>query len=302
MADHKIYRFPNATVHYSPRHMGSGIILLDDGAEVAGLPDLLSEEVLKALGSYSHKIYAPTQGEIELLRSESTRATLSYVPKDAASELRELDEETYERLTPSFQIRYKRKFAEPVETRTPVEFELIAVPYELKGEFLTGKEFPTELHAKVTPVRRHERKRSSYGRYYGSDQIPAYLDWNLPLILSADEVLLVVDALGTSILQGVGYSATVNQRGVYSGGNLEVNFFAKPYEGATKKILDKKRNGGTYADQRGRMVRDLPTAVGKAEITSLHLSSWWESVEGNSLSDEAKLEALRSLTKHLWRV
>ena len=298
MADHTIYRFANATVIYSPRHMGK-MTLLEDGVAVAELPDLLSEEVLTALGSYSHKIYAPTQGELELVRSSWTQDTLSYIPKDENSELRELDEETYNRISPNFQLRYKRKLADRVETRTPLEYELVSSPYALKGEVLIGREFVSELHSKIVPLRARATRNDSY--YYNRDRLRASLQSNLPLSLTGGEIKVLIDGLGDEVARGKGYSASLHRYGYSEESDFNVTFYATPYEGAMKKVLDKKQNGQPYADRRGRMVRDLPRAVGQAKITSTDLASWWASVEGNRLSDDAKLEALRTLTNHLWR-
>jgi len=292
-----IYRFPNATVLFVPGNMRS-ITLLNNGVEVSEHPHALTTEIMEALGTYSYRAHFATEGELQLVSSSWSREVLSYIPKDRSSELKELDEESYEKISVNFKQFYERKLAEPVETRTELEYELVEVPYDLKGEILIGKEFASDLHAKVLPIRDREQRSN---RYYDRDRLRASISNNLPLDLTGAEVKKLVDALGNEVAGRTGYSASLRQYGYLGDGDFDVTFYEVPYQGAVKKVLDKKQNGQPYADRRGHMVRDMPKSVGQAKITSADLASWWASVEGNKLSDDAKLEALRTLTNHLWR-
>jgi len=291
-----IYRFPNATVLFAPGNLRS-IILLNDGVEVSEHSHALTTEIMEALGTYSYRAHFATEGKLQLVSSSWSREVLSYIPKDRSSELKELDEESYEKISENFKRFYERKLAEPVETRTELEYELVEVPYDLKGEILIGKEFASDLHAKALPIRDREQR----GSYYDRNRLRASISNNLPLDLTGAEIRKLVDALGNEVAGRNGYSASLRQYGYLGDGDFDVTFYEVPYQGAVKKVLDKKQNGQPYADRRGRMVRDMPKSVGQAKITATDLANWWASVEGNKLSDDAKLEALRTLTNHLWR-
>lgn len=294
----KIYRFPNATL-VNLDGIAKSMVLLEDSAAVPELQGFLSEEASRALGQYSNRIHGATSGELELISSSWTQEVVSYVPQDSSSGIRELSEDEYSKLTPGFQRLYTKKLAEPVETRTVIDHELIAVGYELSEAVLTGKEFPSELHRLVTPAR-IRASRSSYNYGGNRDAVRVSLPQNLPLQLSSDELLTLVDQLSSQAVPSKGWSASVNRVGFLGNGDLKVTFYEAPYDGSTKKLLDKKKDGHPYADRRGRMVKDLPKIAGTGSVSAADLGSWWTSVAGESLSDSEKLEALKALTKHLW--
>lgn len=49
-------------------------------------------------------------------------------------------------------------------------------------------------------------------------------------------------------------------------GSIIVEFFENDYNGEMRKVLDKKRNGGHYADRRGKVVPDYPNVIDKLTI------------------------------------
>lgn len=297
-----IYRFPNATLIKWAGNFGrDSVSLFEDGVVVSELTDFLSEDVTKSLGRYSYRIHWATAGELELTQITWTQEVVSYLPLDESNELRELNEADYEKLSAGFQKLYKKKLSEPTEVRENVEYELREVPFELQENFLTGKEHATKLHAVIQPLRERERKSNSYG--WGRDERPADLRNNLPLDLSSEELLKVIDFVGQTIIRGSGYGATVELSSGYREPSvLKISFFGALYNGELKKILSTKQGGGHYADGRGRMVRDFPRTVGTAVITHQDVTSWWALIGGAKLSDAAKFEALEELAHHLWRV
>jgi len=298
----QIYRFPNATmILWNSTGSSDNIALLEDGKPLAPLAGVLDEETIKSLGgSWRVRLHAASSGDLELVLSVWTREVVSYIPKDESAGIRELTEEDFEKLTPSFQRLYKKKLSEATETRTTIEHELKVVDYELSQAVLLGKEFPTELHRLTTPARERARRSSSYG-YYSRNEELADLKRNLPLSLTSEEILGLINSLSSAAVPATGWAASVRTQG-YGTLELEITFYAAPYGGAVRKKPALKQNGRPYADGRGSIVKELPAIVGKAVVTQGDLAEWWSAIGGNELSDSAKLEALKTLTRHLWKV
>lgn len=295
----QIYRFRNATLIRGS--VTDSIILLEDGEPVAESARLLSEAARNGLGLYSNRLHGVTHGELRLISSRWTQETVSYVPKDSSLGLRELSEEEYSLLSKGFQIRYGRKLSEPTETRTELEFELKELGFDLEEEILRGNQFPTELHRRIKPIRDRARRADGYGSY-SRDPLEIDLNRNLPLELTGSEIIYLIEGLGGAIKASSGYGATVSvSMGFREPPSIELNFFARPYDGSMKKVLHRKKNGQPYADNRGQMVKETPPVVGTASITEKDVSNWWNSIGGPELSEEAKLEALQAFTRMLWR-
>lgn len=302
----KIYRFPNATlVQFSGSYGPTGHSLLKGGKELEELKTLISDSTFKKLGSWTTRIYEASAGELELVHSTWSQDLVSYIPleDDPLTEdqsLRELDEETYLKLSPGFQKLYRKKLADPVELRQPVDFELIESPIALTEDALLGKELPTALHGAVEPLRERARRKHSYYSY-GDDGPRPDLRRVLPLNIDSEELMHLIFQLSKTVVGASNCGATVTLRDYYaSTPQLEISFLASTYTGAMTKRLDKKANGQPYADRRGRMVKDLPKTVGQAIVTTGDIWKWWEAIEGNQLSDGEKLEAIQALIRRLW--
>ncbi len=295
-----IYRFTNATVIlWKSLRESSSIILLEDGEELKRADNLLPKDVAERL-KWSTRIYGPSSGELQLVEAKWSQEVISYIPKDGKAGLRRLSEEDYGKLSAGFQKLYEKELAEPVETRTALRFKLQEPELELREQFLLGTEFSSELQAMIQPIRDRKR-RNSYGSY-GKEEKRAELTRNLPVELSTDELMDLIELFGKKILQGKRYGAIVNGRGGgYSGPRyFDISFLAETYEGKQRKVLDKKKNGLPYKNQRGRMVPDRAPAVGTARVTQTDIAGWWESVGGAQLTDGGKLEALEALTGRIW--
>lgn len=296
-----VYRFTNATlVNWAPNINRDSITVLDEQEPLPKLPELLNEEVLRQLGQYYHTVYRKAWGAIELVSITSTQEVVSYLPLDATSGLRELQEEDYEKLTPGFQKLYKKKLSEPTMVRTVVEHEIREVPFELQDDVLSGKVFPTKLHELISPIREHIRKRNS-SYYNDRDGIHVELRNNLSIQLSDEELLKLISERGPKFTLGKNYGASAEYKSGYRDpSELEITFFTAPYRGETRKIFDKKANGQHYADGRGRLVKDLPSTAGTATISEKDVGLWWYSIGGDVLSEDEKLEALEVFAKSLW--
>lgn len=302
----KIYRFPNATlVQFAGPHGPTGHSLLKNGTKLSEHKTLISDSTFKKLGVWSTRIYESSLGTLELVHSSWSQDLVSYTPilNDPLTEdqsLRELDEETYLKLSPGFRKLYKKKLADPVELRESVDFELIESPIALDEDVLLGREHPTALHRILGPIREQERRKNSYYSY-GNDGPRPDLRRVLPLNISSDELMKLISSLAKPTVGDAGYGATITLRDYYaSTPQLEISFLASTYTGAMRKQLDKKANGQPYADHRGRMVKDHPKIVGRATVTTGDIWKWWDAIEGNQLSDGEKLEAIQALIRRLW--
>lgn len=301
-----IYRFTNATVLYWRGDRPSGTVSVISESPLA-TSSIISKETQDKLRGYStgYVFFEASEGDLIVQESTWSRELISYVPADEGNkQLRSLTEEEFEQLTPGFKNLYRKELSEPIETKTDIEFELQTLNLELKESILLGQEFLTDLHRDVNEFReRAAAKSRSYWNSNSKSGPIASFDRNLPLIISSDELIQLVDRFGRKILSGSGFSATVSIYEPYQSESvLRLSFFAQPYDGSVKKVLDQKRGGGAYADGRGRMVRDLPAVVGKAHITKTELGVWWEWISGNDLPDEEKQEAIQALTNTLWKV
>ena len=300
-----IYRFTNATVvHWRGNRPSGDVSVISSDAPLA-TSTAISKEIQDKLKGYSsgYEFYEASEGNLTLEQSSWSRELISYVPYDTNNkQLRVLTAEEFEQLTPGFQRLYKKDLSEPIETKTELEFELKTVDRELKESILMGTEFVSDLHKNLYEIRQRAIARSL--NYYSRNTGPApAFDRILPLTITSDELIKLVADAGHKIGSGTGFGATVGIVEPYrSEAHLKISFFAQPYDGSVKKKLDLKRDGKPYADGRGRMVKDLPSVVGTAEITQRELGEWWVSVDGNLLPDEDKQEAIQALTNTLWKV
>lgn len=289
-----VYSFRNATVlRWNSLRASESVLLLEDGEVLKETKGILSEEAAKGL-RYTTRIYGRANGDLQLVSSQFNREIVSYTPKDSSSELRVLSEDQFNSLSKGFQKLYEKNLAEPVETRTAIRFDFQEVDLDLREQFLFGVEFSSELQALLQPIRaalkgdREDAKR-------------AKLERNLPVVIEASELSRLIGKIGERLTTSHGYAARVHVESRYRDPDeLKISFLAETHTGKTRKILDKKKNGQPYADQRGRFVQDFPEVVGEARITQNELWSWWKSVESSTLSDTEQLEALTALTRHLW--
>jgi len=298
-----VYRFPNATVV----RVGSGVyssrMELIDGTDKVLVKDSspISGEITGAM--HGLEFYRSIVGELAIYDVRINQSVARYVPIDWKSGLRDLTEEEYNRLTAGFRQLYKKELDEPEELRTEVPHTLVEVDVELSDDLLMGRSFISDLHGQVHKIREAERRsRSSWGR----DEVRPDLSRVLPLTLKDSELISIVGDFGNRLARGDGghgYKAkAVFRTGYREPSRLEISYFATAYRGETRKVLDKKANGKPYADGRGRMVQDLPSQVGSSVVTEGDLADWWRSIQGNSLPDSKKLEALQLFTRHIWRL
>lgn len=299
MADEKtlVYRFANATLVKFVGMSYHGAVLTDGTDKVLKVEDSpISEEVSDKL--YGVSFYGPLVGELKLERVRTVEAVDRYVARDWKSGIRDLSAEDYGKLSDNFKKLYRKELAEPQEIRTEIDHDTVDVPVELTDAILMGHDFLTELHRRVNKIRESARR----GSYYGNKDPRAELWRAMPLSLSTRELTGVLQEL-SSRMTGLGYQARVVFRGGYSQSPdfFDIEYFARPYRGETRKQLATKQNGQPYADRRGRMVNDYPPVVGKASISEDDISGWWSSFGGNSLPDSEKLEVLSKFARHLWR-
>lgn len=300
----KIYRFANATVLKIQKYNYSGeISLQDNGAKVLE-STVLSEEVLSQLRSNQLRVFAATSEDVFIQRSETSQEVVSYLPVDEKSVMRELDAKSFEKLSANFQKMYQRKLAEPVETLSVIEHELQSMSYDLTDEELLGAKPLTVLHGVVNEIRDQAVKKLNRYSYASNDNKPrARLERVLPIKLQAEELMRTVSKLAYKVIPNRGYAASVKLEDYHHLPlTMNIDFYVNAYQGETRKVLDKKRDGRPYADGRGRFVQDMPATAGRAVISVGELGDWWSSVEGNKLSDEQKLETLTALTRSLWQV
>lgn len=297
-----IYRFANATLIRWNGRGSSDVVLFDDGELLSEDSKTLTRETRDKLGRSSYRFHGKSTGELKLIESKWSQELTRYIPRNGSSELRDLSEDDYGKLSPGFQKLYEKLLAEPEENRMEVSFELKNLEgVALSEAVVLGREQLTELHGIILPIRDRARRSNSWNSSFQEDR--AELARNLPLELSAEELIRIVDNFGAKIRQGTGYRAQVTTDSAYRGpSELRIDFFGEPYEGAMRKVLSTKRDGKPYADRRGRMVKDLPTSVGSAVVKLQELNGWWDSIGGELLSDEEKLETLTELTRHLWRL
>lgn len=226
-----------------------------------------------------------------------------YVPKNSEEhpELRHLTVDQYEGLTRDFKNLY---IPEQPETFNNVIEEVVSpeqVPYELEWDFLVGKNFTSWLHGIILPC----RARNS-DRYSSSSTITVHpkLENNLPLDLTTSEILVVLESLNRGLKQESKLGALVNitLNHMYVPGEVNIKFFTEVWDKKFKKRLSTKANGRPYADRRGTMVPDYPETAGEAVITMQDIASWWNSINGNNLTDEQKHQALNGFMKQLCKV
>lgn len=299
-----IYRFTNATVvHWRGSRPGGDVSVISDAPLATSTA--ISKEIQDKLKGYSsgYEFFEASEGDLTLEHSSWSRELISYVPLDVSNkQLRVLTAEEFEQLTPGFQRLYKKDLSEPIETKTELEFEVKTVDRELKESILMGTEFVSDLHKDVYEIRQRVIAKSLNYYSHNTGPAPAF-DRILPLAITSDELIKLIARAGQKIGSGAGFGATVGIVEPYrSEAHLKISFFAQPYDGSVKKKPDLKRDGKPYADGRGRMVKDLPSVVGTAEITTSELGTWWDSIGGNLLSDEDKQEAIQALTNNLWKV
>jgi len=299
MADEKtlVYRFANATLVKFVGMSYHGAVLTD-GTDRALKTEHspISKEVADKL--YGIQFYGPFVGDLKIEQVRTVEAVDRYVARDWKAGLRDLSAEDYEKLSDNFKKLYKKELAEPEEIRTEIDHDTVEIPVELTDAILMGHDFISELHMRVNKIRESSRQSGFYGN---RDPRPEL--WRaMPLSLSARELTSVIHGL-SSRLTGHGYQARVVFRGGYSHTQdfFDIDYFARPYRGETRKQLDKKQNGQPYADRRGRMVNDYPPVVGSASISEDDIAGWWSSFGGNLLSDGEKLEVLSKFARHLWR-
>jgi len=302
MADEKtvVYRFPNATLVKFAGTSYYGAVLTDGTDKVLKTEDSpISSEIAGKL--YGVSFYGPAIGELKIEQVRTVEAVDRYVARDWKSGLRDLSAEDYEKLSDNFKSLYKKELAEPQEVRTEIVHVSREVPVELTESIIMGQEFISDLHRQVNVVRESERRKNSY---YGTRDPRPELWRFLPLVLSGVELMEIMGNIGQAVGRGRGYQAWLTfHKGYASEPNVfDISYYARPYNGEMRKVLEKKKNGQPYADRRGRMVRDMAPVVGKALVTESDIVSWWESVGGAALSDGEKFEAIQKLTRHLWRV
>lgn len=290
-----VYRFPNATVIRCDRGTVKNSKLLADGVQVFEDKSILSEEVAKRLG-YLYTIYGPSQGELNLIRVVTTEVVDSYIPQKSG--LLELSEEDYGRLSPAFKKLYEKRVGKPEEKWEQLPIDVLEIEGELTDGLLIGKHFPTDLHRYLNGIREQARRVNSWGS--SNDKERPDFERALPLKLTAKEIVSVLsDHIIQPVRSSPGITAFVNTGYGIGNDELVLEFFAKRYDGAMKKVLDTKKDGKPYADRRGHMVKDFPDKIGRAAIPSEQLGEWWESIGGNELPDDQKLAALKALAGRL---
>jgi len=303
MTDEKtlVYRFPNATLVKFVGTSYHGAVLTDGTDEVLKVEDSpISKEVADKL--YGVQFYGPAVGELKIEQVRTVEAVDRYVARDWKAGLRDLSADDYEKLSDNFKKLYKKELAEPQELRNAIDHDTVKVSVELSDGILMGSEFLSDLHGQVNKIRESAKRSNSYG---SKDPRPEL--WRaLPLELSTKDLVGVMHGLNSRIAQGHaghGYQASVVFRGGYTHTPdfFDIDYYAQPYRGETRKLLDKKQNGQPYADRRGRMVKDLPRVVGNASISEQDIAAWWSSFEGDTLSDTEKLEVISEFINHLWR-
>ncbi len=291
-----VYRFPNATVIRWDGGTVRNSKLLAGGVEVFEDSSLISEDVKQKLG-FRYSFFGQSDGELNLIRVVETEVVDSYIPKKSG--LRELSEEEYQQLSPAFQKLYEKRVGKPEEKWEQLPIEVLELEGEISDDLFLGKYFPTELHRVLNTIRERERRVRSSGFGYG-DKERADFERALPLKISDNELVAVLDEhIIQPVRQGKGITAFVTTGYGLKKEELRLEFFAAPYDGAVKKILDRKANGQPYADRRGHMVKDFPAKVGMAVISQEQLGEWWKSIGGNSLPDDQKLLSLKALAGRL---
>lgn len=297
-----IYRFPNHTLIKSasygkPGYLNNKVELHDEGSTVALSRDF-SEDFKNSIDRESMRLYEAVTDSAVLYHRETSQEVVSFIPVAGNPKLKEITAEEFEQLSSGFRRFYEKKLSEPSEVITEIEARVINVNYDLKESVVMGIEPLTELHSIVNNIRAADRKRNSWN--YNSNSEPYFsLERNLPLSLSAREVMKVLGEIAQKSLTKKGVTGRLSVTSPYRNEPVEMNisFYEKPYDGSIKKILDRKRDGKPYADRRGRHVPDMPATAGLAHVTEDEISSWWRFITGDNLEDNQKFAVLQAFTQ-----
>lgn len=172
--------------------------------------------------------------------------------------------------------KFKHVFAEG-DTFFHLEHVEVSVVYNAKeGESsklkfeidsATFEKLPASLQALYEKVVTKEKRKATVDKPIHVFDLNDYTASTPELIIyERDDV---IQALPKFNFRGDNKQALVTGQtsSSYRNGSLTVTFFKEPYEGKMRKVFDKKQNGQTYADGRGRMWPDYPTEIDKITIS-----------------------------------
>lgn len=179
--------------------------------------------------------------------------------------LKTIDQETYDKLTPSFQEKYRKIQGEKVRKETV--FTPQSVTY--------AQDFDLDVYRGETehPLVRIQRQARRWG--YSRDNQPRPGFHNFDKAQLTPE--MIVEALRMIYIErdgdGIGRQWIVRFFGATPSRNedlsiVEITYLEKPWEGETKKQYARKKNGGFYADGRGKMVPELAQPVSHVSVTA----------------------------------
>lgn len=245
-------------------------------------------------------IFDHTGEDVSIVSLSTKKETDGYAPKEHNSTLKIIDEETYKKLTPSFQQKYARIEGETVIIETPVE-DIGRASYPMA--------FDVERYLGDKPniLQRHARKIEASNRSYSlySRRDPDYTGFRnfRKTQLSTELVLRVLEELYTERdekRQGKQHHAKffISSYDV-SDSYILIQYFEEPWDGEHEKRLSRKKNGGVYADRRGTYHPKYPKTASTVTINASDISLLqWSEVT----SDEEQLAEIDTLYDALFNI
>lgn len=228
-----------------------------------------------------------------------------YVPLENFEHMKTLSTEEYETLSSSFQDKYKKIYGEDSITYTPAQKEIIFYEHDFDDETYNGEKFFNKVHEIANTVELQNLNHNSYmfnsrnkrntivgfGNFLSHDLDGKTLFAILKNIYSNSPRASEENPVHVNISFSSGMM-TIPHR-------VELSFYEHPYKGEHIDVKLKKKDGKYYADGRSKSKPAYPKIISRVSVDEEKIMSWWNSIEGDSLTDERKLEVLTELTAHL---
>lgn len=172
-------------------------------------------------------------------------------------DLKNIDEETYEKLTASFKKKYQKVQGEKIAIEKPIRMKPVSYHTPFDMAVYTGE--------KEHILRSEYRSSLRYDSHWRELREGFH---NFETVAASPEIIVAVliHLYAERAEQGVGKQHRPGFRsysGLYSEDSsyVTVDYFAEPWDGKHKKQYHRKKNGGTYADGRHDKVPDYPETV-----------------------------------------
>lgn len=236
--------------------------------------------------------YACFEGDyaVHSLKSKKVQNPVQrYEPIAEFKDFNVLSEVEYSSLPDSFKKKYKAVKGETITSYEEVEVEPIVFDTVFDEHVFKGENL-----SKIREIVENTKKKNSYWR--SSPKIGSFKNFE-STNLTKENIIPVIQ----NVVESLSKASETNPAAVrldfpsYANEHFNIKFYSQFYKGETKQVLLKKQNGRPYADKRSRTVPDLPSVVSEAKVTNKELMDWWDSIEGNKLSDNDKWDKLENM-------